>query len=243
MSGLEHSKNNITGRILVVEDDEIIGGDLETILSSYGLDAFHVSDWAAAMAMVRSTPVDLVLLDQWLGRTDALTMLPEMRGATRAPIVVLTGNKAEADRIVGLEMGADDFLVKPVSGREIVARVRAHLRRRQAQELTSMARANPGWRFVPEERRLYAPDGHPVHLTGTEYELMAFLIAAKGAPIDRDTLSRRILRRAHRPEDRSIDSLVHSIRSKLTARGGLGVISTVRNRGYVFTGFGSEPDA
>ena len=192
------------------------------------------------MAMLQSGPIDLVLLDQWLGRLDALTMLPEMRGVTRAPIVILTGNKAEADRIVGLEMGADDFLVKPVSGREIVARVRAHLRRRQVRETDRDSCVMERWRFVAEERRLYAPGGQPVYLTGTEFELLALLISADGAPMDRTTLSRQILRRAHQPEDRSIDGLVHGIRSKLAAHGGSNMISTIRNRGYVFTGFVSS---
>lgn len=236
-----------TARILIVEDDDAIGVELADILNAYGLNATRVADWASAMAAIRAAPVDLIILDQWLGRLDALTVLPEMRAATGARIVILTGNKAESDRIVGLEVGADDFLQKPISGRELVARVRAHLRvhapalpRPPAQPQPRAAKPAARWRVAEAARRVLSPDGEPVPLTGTEFDLLMALMERPGEPIDRETLSQRILKRPYRPEDRAIDNLVHNIRLKFGARRGSAVITTVRNKGYAFTGF---PDA
>ena len=226
-------------QILVVEDDDAVGEELAAILNAYRMDAHRVSDWPRAMDFVRGNRVDLIILDQWLGSLDALTVLPELRAQTGAHIVMLTGNRAEADRIVGLEVGADDFLQKPISGREIVARVRAHLRRAAPVRGTTTLR--PGavgqWRVSFGLRRVFGPDGEAVPLTSTEYELLVLLMEAPGQPVDRDTLSRRVLQREYRSEDRALDNLVHNIRLKLGGRSGAGIIATVRNKGYAFTGF------
>lgn len=226
-------------RILIVEDDDAIGEELADILNAYGMHAQRVADWQAAMNAIASAPVDLVILDQWLGRLDALTVLPAMRAATEAHIVILTANKAEADRIVGLEVGADDFLQKPISGREIVARVRAHLRRKAPAGGQPAEAPAPGgeWRVAEASRRIISPAGEPVPLTGMEYDLLTLLMETPGEPVDRQTLSRRILKRPHRPDDRAIDNLVHNIRLKFGNEHAGGLITTVRNRGYAFTGF------
>lgn len=226
-------------RILVVEDDDAIGEELAAILQAYGMRALRVADWDAAMAAIAAAPVDLVILDQWLGRVDALTVLPQMRAATSAHIVILTGNKAEADRIVGLEVGADDFLQKPISGRELVARVRAHLRRQAPARPAAEAPAQPPgrWRVAEGARRVIDPEGEPLPLTGTEYDLLMALMETPGEPVDRATLSQRILKRPYRADDRAIDNLVHNIRLKFGGEQGAAVITTVRNKGYAFTGF------
>ncbi|MBR0671135.1 response regulator transcription factor [Neoroseomonas soli] len=225
-------------RILVVEDDDAIGEELVSILTTYGMSATRVAGWDAAMAAIAAEPVDLVILDQWLGRLDALTLLPRMRAATAAHIVILTGNRAETDRIVGLEVGADDFLQKPISGRELVARVRARLRRHgptppPAPEVPAATR----WHVAEGARRILGPGGKAVPLTGTEFDLLMLLMQTPGEPVDRDVLSLRILQRPYRPEDRAIDNLVHNIRLKFGARRGAAIITTVRNKGYAFTGF------
>lgn len=228
-----------SARILVVEDDDAIGEELADILNAYGMNAERVADWPAAMDAIARAPVDLVILDQWLGRLDALTVLPAMRAATPAHIVILTANKAEADRIVGLEVGADDFLQKPISGREIVARVRAHLRRKapSAAQPAEAPAAGGEWRVAEAARRIISPAGDSVPLTGTEYDLLALLMETPGEPVDRQTLSRRILKRPHRADDRAIDNLVHNIRLKFGSEHAGGLITTVRNKGYAFTGF------
>lgn len=234
------ARGNGMPRILVVDDDEAIGSELTSILGAYRMDAHLVDNWPAARDFVRNSRVDLIILDQWLGSLDALTVLPELRTLTSAHIVMLTGNRAEADRIVGLEVGADDFLQKPISGREIVARVRAHLRRGLPIPGAPRDEAGGRWRVSASLRRVFGPDGEAVPLTSTEYELLVLLMETPGQPVDRDLLSRRVLQREYRSEDRALDNLVHNIRLKLGGRHGANIIATVRNKGYAFTGF---PDA
>ena len=115
--------------VLIVEDDPMLAEEMSIALRRHGLAAVVAPDWETAIQHVASTPLDLIVLDQRLGSVDAVLRLPALRVLTRVPVLVLTANQAEADRILALETGADDFLLKPISGRELVARVRAHLRR------------------------------------------------------------------------------------------------------------------
>lgn len=231
-------------RILVVEDDDAVREELADMLDCYGMEARRVADWQSAIDILRTTRIDLIILDQWLGSVDTLTRLPDLRALTPAYIVMITANRAEADRIVGLEGGADDFLQKPISGREIVARVRAHLRRAAPAAVHPAPDLPQGgggtWRIFRGLRRVCAPDGEPVPLTSTEYELLVLLMSSPGRPVDRETLSRAVLQRSYRSEDRALDNLVHNIRVKLGGRHGENVIATVRNRGYAFTGLPAE---
>lgn len=218
--------------VLVVEDDEDLAREIATILTEYGMRPAMARDWEAALAFLGAESVDLVLLDQKLGAVDALPLIPRLRHATTAPVIVLTGNRAEVDRIVALEIGADDFLLKPISGRELVARIRAHLRR--AVEAGPSRRA--GWRFDPVARTLHRPDGSEVALTAAEFDLLAAVALQPGEPVTREALSRQVLGRPWRPDDRALDNLVLHLRKKL-APGGDRAIATIRNRGYVFTAF------
>jgi DNA-binding response OmpR family regulator len=219
-------------RILIVEDDTVIGAELVDVVSAYGMQAVHALDLGGTLDRLQAGTFDVVVLDQWLGRVDALPALPIIRATTDAQIIVLTGNKAEADRIVALEVGADDFLLKPISGRELVARIRARLRRRDS----TAARPPGDWCVQEEARRILAPDGSVVPLTGTEFDLLAALMETPGHAVERDPLSLRILGRPFRSEDRALDNLVHNIRLKFAAHG-VTVVATVRNKGYAFTGF------
>jgi len=224
-------------RVLVVEDDDAEGEELAAFLCAYRMNAHRAADWPAAMAHLHAHHVDVVILSHWLGSLDTLTVLHEMRSCTAAHIAMLTASDSEADRIVGLEVGADDFLHKPISGREMVARIRAYLRR-AAPAGGSTGPAVPGrWRVASALRQVFGPDGQPVPLTSTEYELLALLMERPGEPVDRDTLSRAVLQRDYRCEDRALDNLVHNIRLKLGSRRGTGIIATIRNKGYAFTGF------
>jgi two-component system OmpR family response regulator len=189
--------------------------------------------WDAAMAELASGKPDLVLLDQRLGAVDTVPLLPRLRAMTAAPVLILTGNRAEADRIVALEIGADDFLLKPTSGRELVARIRAHLRRAGVGGDVAGAAE---WRLNVGERRLIRPDGTDVPLTAAEFDLVAVLAEHAGRTLDRDELTQRVLGRPWRPDDRALDNLVLHVRQKL-GPGCERTIATVRNRGYVFTAF------
>lgn len=227
-------------RILLVEDDSAIREDLQSTLSQYGYACDAAADWPSASALLRLKTYDLVLVDQWLGRFDTLTVLSEIRAITPSPIIVMSGRQIEADRTIGLELGADDFLQKPLGGREIVARVRALLRLMARAGAAAKPPKAQGLRHIPGARRVVSGDGTVIAFTSTEYEILALLIANRGLPVDRNTISTSILQRPHRPFDRSVDNLIHSIRMKLSANGADKAISTARARGYIFTGFDNE---
>ena len=239
-------------RVLIVEDDQALAEEMALILADYGMRPLTAATWEAATAVVDAEHPDLVVLDQRLGRIDAVPRIGLLRGMTDAPVLVLTGNRAETDRIVALELGADDFLLKPISGRELVARIRAHLRRvPPAREPRPPALPAPlplplvapggegGWRLLVVERELRRGDGSRVPLTAAEFDLLAVLAETPGQPIDRETLTRRVLRRPWRPEDRALDNLVLNLRRKL-GPGGDRAVSAIRGQGYAFTGFPRE---
>lgn len=218
--------------ILIVEDDADLATEMADMLADYGMRPALARDWSSAQAFFETDSADLVLLDQRLGPVDAVPLIPQLRRVTAAPVIVLTGNRAEVDRIVALEIGADDFLLKPISGRELVARIRARLRRP-----AEAAPAQPAdWQFDPIARTLHRPDGSEVSLTAAEFDLLAALAAQPGEPLPRETLTQRILGRPWRPDDRALDNLVLHLRKKLSP-GGERAIATIRNRGYVFTAF------
>jgi two-component system, OmpR family, response regulator len=219
--------------ILLIEDDPILSQELVETFTDHGIQAHAIATWPDALALLEEFQPDLILLDQRLGAVDTLMMLPALRNLTAAPILFLTGNRNEADRVIGLELGADDFLLKPIAARELVARVRAHLRRAARRP----AHVSGEWKLLDMERRLLRPDGTPVPLTAAEFTLLALMAAQPGVPIDRDRLTQEVLRRPYRAEDRSLDNLVHQIRRKLGRRGAGEVISAIRNQGYVFSGF------
>ena len=224
--------------MLIVEDDLSLADEMAIALRHHGMNPMVAPDWEQALDRVESDPIDVIVLDQRLGAIDAIPRLPRLRMLTQVPVLVLTANQREADRVLALEIGADDFLIKPISGRELVARVRAHLRRAVKLGLTGAAQANrrQRWRFQLAERRLLRPDDTEVPLTAAEFELLAQLIETPNQAIDRDTLTRRVLGRPWRSEERAIDNLVLHLRQKL-GPGGERSIVTIRNQGYAFTAF------
>ncbi len=232
--------------VLIVEDDTALAEEMALTLADYGMRPVVANTWDATIAAVTADAPDLIILDQRLGRVDTLPRIGILRGLTAAPVLMLTGNRAETDRIVALEIGADDFLLKPISGRELVARIRAHLRRHQqakpaeraagtATEAAGAAQSG-GWTLMMLERELRRSDGSLVPLTGAEFDLLAVLAEVHGQPVDRETLTKRVLRRPWRPDDRALDNLVMHLRRKLGA-GGERAITAIRSQGYVFTGF------
>ncbi len=219
--------------ILIIDDDKMLASELAETFADHAILARVSYDWPSTMTLLEDWGPDLIILDQRLGAVDTLLLLPELRRLTAAPVLFLTGNRSEADRVIGLELGADDFLLKPIAAREMVARVRAHLRRSLRPPPKSVA----AWRMVTAERRVCRPDGSTVPLTSAEFDLLAHLAAAPGSPIDRETLTRQVLHRPIGIDDRSLDKLVHQIRRKMGRSGAGEVIASVRNLGYVFKGF------
>jgi DNA-binding response OmpR family regulator len=238
-----------TGPVILVADDETeLTREICDYLSRYGMHPVPVNTFAEAMEVLTSRTVDAIILDQRFGPVDTIPLLPTLRTVTQAPILMHTANREETDRVLGLELGADDFLVKPVSGRELVARLRARLRPRAQVDLAAppagitIALPQPkpqprAWRISAVERRVYRPDGSLLRLTLAEFDTLALLSARPGEVRTRDELTKLVFRRTWRPGDRAVDNAVLHLRQKLSAELGEGCIVTVRQMGYVFTGF------
>lgn len=220
--------------VLIVDDDVAWSEELVDVLTRYGFRTSVAHSWGGMTELLATAQPRAILLDQHLGGVDSVARIPVLRGLTDAAIVVLTANRSEIDRVVGLESGADDFLVKPLSGREIVARLRARLR--------SLARppapATPRWSFDETRLGLLRPNGTPVALTSAEFQLLAILVQGQGRPQSRQLLTESVFGRCWHPGDRAVDNAIVSLRRKL---GGSdddeGRIRTVRGIGYVFIGF------
>lgn len=244
------------GPVVMVADDETdLTDELCDYLSRYGIQPVAVNNFADAMRVLTTQHVDAIVLDQRFGPVDTLPLLPTLRAVTQAPILIHTGNREETDRVLGLELGADDFLLKPISGRELVARLRARLRSlpprlpapangpqpapvQMALPIpTPMPQTEAGWRVVPTERRVYRPDGTAVRLTTAEFDTFSALAAKPGDVRSREELTKTVFRRTWRPGDRAVDNAVLHLRQKLAQDLGEGCIVTVRQMGYVFTGF------
>ena len=188
-------------------------------------------------ALERSRP-DIVVLDLMLPGESGLALCRDLRAESSLPVIMLTARGEEVDRIVGLEMGADDYLAKPFSPRELVARIRSILRR--ARGLASPGRGGPhqvrfaGWTLDFDARQLVAPDGVVVSLSGAEYKLLSVFVEHPNRVLDRNQLMDLTVGRDGSPVDRSIDVQVSRLRTRLRedAREPR-IIKTVRNGGYV----------
>jgi DNA-binding response OmpR family regulator len=194
-----------------------------------------------ADVMARET-IDLLVLDLRLPGEDGMQIARKLREESDVPIIMLTGRKDEADRVMGLELGADDYLTKPFSPRELLARIRALLRRSRAHETVAdgLARIRAyrfeGWELSVRLRRLTTPRGETVALTNSEFNLLAAFLAAPQRVLSRDQLLN--LSRLHNDEvyDRSIDVQVGRLRKKLEPDASQPrLIRTERGAGYVFT--------
>ena len=237
-----------TGPVILVADDESeLTREICDYLARYGMQPVPVNTFAQAMEVLTSQTVDAIILDQRFGPVDTIPLLPTLRTVTQAPILMHTANREETDRVLGLELGADDFLVKPISGRELVARLRARLRPKAPAALAaappalSVSVPQPAqpraWRISAVERRVYRPDGSLLRLTMAEFETLAALSARPGEVRTRDELTKLVFRRTWRPGDRAVDNAILHLRQKLSQELGEGCIVTVRQMGYVFTGF------
>lgn len=221
--------------VLLADDERELTDEMAAYLARYGLRTVVANSFQAALSIIETHRLDAIILDQRLGPVDTLPHLPELRARTDAPILVLTGNREETDRVLGLELGADDFLVKPVSGRELVARLRARIRRPANVALAPPRRDR--WRLQPVERRVVRPDGSLLDLTGAEFDLLAALAAMPGEVQTREALTQSVFRRPWRAGDRAVDNAVLHLRQKLAPELGERCIITIRQVGYVFIGF------
>jgi two-component system response regulator BaeR len=218
-------------RILVVEDDAKIAAVLLDYFQAAGFQTAHLADGRSAVEHVRSKPVDLIILDLMLPQMDGLEVCKTVRGFSQVPIIMVTARIDEIDRLLGLELGADDYVCKPFSPREVVARAKAQLRRSGTLQVQQS-----GPRFLVERDQMrILVDGAALPLTPVEFRLLAELVGHPGRVYSRQQL----LDLAHEDQrdinDRTVDSHIKNIRRKIEARSPqLDCVQSVYGVGYRF---------
>ena len=227
--------------ILVIDDDREIRDLLARFLRKHGFRVDGAADGKAMWRLLEAGRFDLVVLDLMLPGEDGLSLCRRLRAqAANMPIIMLTAIGEEMDRIIGLEMGADDYLAKPFNPRELLARMRAVLRRSGAPPNPSEAAGEDdltfaGWRLRLGPRELLAPDGSPVELTGGEFELLCALASRPNRLLSREQLLDQTRGRDAVPFDRAIDVQISRLRGKIEADPkNPALIKTVRGAGYIF---------
>ena len=230
-----------SAHLLVVDDDRQLRELLTRFLGKHGYRVTTARDGQEMRQALKDWRIDLVILDLMLPGDDGLILCRELRAVSRMPIIMLTAMGEETDRIVGIEMGADDYLPKPFNPRELVARIKAVLRR--TQELSPQAPAGgdvtlrfAGWRLDRAQRKLDSPDGVVVELSGGEFDLLLAFVEHPRRVLSRDQLLDLSRGRAAAPFDRSVDVQVGRLRRKIeTDPKDPQLIKTVRGGGYLFT--------
>jgi DNA-binding response OmpR family regulator len=233
----------MTPRVLIVDDDPLIRELLHAYLSQEGYEVHCAATAELAETFLASQTVDLVMLDIRLPGKDGLTLTRELRVRSEVGIILITGRNDEIDRIVGLECGADDYVIKPLNPRELVSRAKNLIRRvRHAQLPQPVAAVSrpvkqfADWALDTDRRRLIDATGSETLLTHGEYQLLSVFLRNSGHTLSRDQLMDQIRNREWVPNDRSIDVLVGRLRRKLhddPAEPQL--IITIHGAGYLFT--------
>jgi two-component system OmpR family response regulator len=229
-----------SGHILVVDDQQEICDLVREYLTDEGFRVSTANDGAGLREAIAREPIDLVILDLVLRGEDGLQLARELRGQSDIGIIMLTGRGETVDRIIGLEMGADDYLSKPFHLRELLARVRSVLRRGSrgggdAASPRERVRFS-GWTLDLASRELLSPAGEDVRLTTGEFELLAAFVGHANQVLSRDRLLDLSRHREAGPFDRTIDVQVGRLRRKLEDDAkNPAMIKTVRGGGYIFT--------
>lgn len=225
--------------VLIVDDDADIRALLHEYLERNGYHCVAVADGLAMLDALGQYPVDLIVLDVMLPGHDGLTLCRDLRTRSEVPVIMLTARGEDTDRIIGLEMGADDYLAKPFNPRELLARIKGILRRargavrvRVGEAMHSMRFAD--WRLDLTTRNLVSPAGVVIALSGAEFRLLKVFLDHPNRVLNRDQLMELTQGQGAESMDRSIDVLVSRVRQRLDedAREPR-IIKTVRGEGYV----------
>lgn len=222
-------------KILLVDDDVSFSNMLEDYLQREGFDVRTLHDGNRVFAEVSSERYEIVVIDIMMPRINGLELLRQIRSCSQIPVLMLSAKGDDADRITGLELGADDYVPKPCTPRELTARIRAILRRTQTlaagATLESQYEVGP-LRLWPGQRKAEW-DGHPVQLTSTEFSLLEVLVRNAGHPVSKNELSEQGLGRSLSRYDRNIDVHISSLRRKLgPSKNGMPWLRTVYRIGY-----------
>lgn len=217
--------------LLLIEDDRELCRLMEAYFAAQAVRVTSVHDGPGGLALALTAPYDLLLLDVMLPGFDGFTLLQQLRAASNIPVILLTARTAPADRIRGLEQGADDYLPKPFAPDELLARIRAVLRRARPGGEVSVFEAN-GVRLCPSTRRAWTDDRH-MELTGAEFDILEVLLRNAGRLVSRDEIATALYQREASPYERSLDVHISNLRKKLGTR--RTAIRTLRGNGYLFS--------
>lgn len=228
--------------VLIIDDDEDLRRALVRFLNQFEFQAEAVGDSAAMRRAMARRHFDIILLDLALKGENGLSLTRSFPSDRDFSVIMMTGSGGLPDRILGLEFGADDFLQKPFDPRELVARIRAMIRRRSrvweepggTAEPAKTAQFGPGWRVEIDKRNLLGPAGDPVPLTSGEFDLLAAFLKNRGKVLSRQKLLDLLFGAASNHTDRTIDIRVMRLRKKL-GDSGTEMIKTVGGTGYIFT--------
>jgi len=234
-------------KVLLVEDDPTFAEELSIYLGHHGIALTTRADTDGLLDELRAQRPDGLILDQFVAGQDLLDMIATLRQVYAGPLLFLTGNTDPVDRIVCLDRGADDFLSKTIAPREVVARLRALLRRAR----TAAAPPRPpapvsdvialgGWSLAPAGRLLTAPDGRRARLTDHEAALLAVLMARANQVVARETVYPVLFNRPYVPGSRTLDNLVSRCRDAVREVGGTLSVRAVRGSGYILHGFSRD---
>jgi two-component system, OmpR family, response regulator len=223
--------------IVLVEDDPPLRTLTARALQEHGYKVRPAATAPEMWLAMEAGSVDLVILDIMLPGTSGIDLCRAIRERSRVPIIFISARGSETDRVVGLELGADDYLAKPFGTRELIARVRAVLRRGSGQDTSVPAPQGiikfDGWTVSLPRRELLSPNGAVVDLTGAEFDLLVSLCDHAGRVIARERLIELSRTRLGDSSDRSIDVLISRLRRKLSTAGDKAPIITVRGVGYM----------
>lgn len=228
--------------ILLVEDDGALRSLILQLLRRSGFRANGVRNGIEMREAIEKSQIDLVLLDVMLPGASGFDLCKELRAQSSVPVIMLTALGEAADRVIGLELGADDYIVKPPEPRELIARIRALIRRRERFSGKSVETVRDkayflGWTLNTRNRELISPEGYRVELTGGEYDLLLAFIERPQRVLSREQLLDVARGRSYGGLERSIDAQISRLRSKVDACGERRgeIIKTLRGAGYIMT--------
>jgi len=221
-------------RVLLVEDDLRLSELVRTYLQSNGFDVLVEYRGDGVLTRVQSECPDVVVLDLGLPGRNGFTVCKELRAASPVPILILTARNSDIDHVLGLELGADDFVIKPVEPRVLIARIHALLRRSKAAGAVENRKLSFGALTIDTAARSVVLNGQPVALSSNEFDLLLFLATHAGEIQSREALYQHLYKREYDSVDRTLDVRISHLRKKLGDTGDPEKIRTVWGHGYLF---------
>ena len=224
-------------RILITDDDPALRGLIRDFLAGHGYETFEADGGRAMLEILDREAIDVVVLDVMMPGQDGLTLARSLAGRSDIAIIMVSALGSETDRIIGLEVGADDYLAKPISPRELLARIRAVLRRKstpQAHDDQTKPYLFNGWNFDPVRRVLRDSENVIVSLSEGEFSLLQVFVERPQRVLSRDQLLEYSRGADSDAFDRAVDTQVSRLRRKLSLRGSGELIRTIRSEGYMF---------